>query len=81
MLANCNLVPAILTFADHLHTLHDTDVYTFYDAFQSTLAQSPYYKPIVNDAALSDVEKQVVFRLSRHFHWQTDSRDLDILIA
>ena len=81
VLANCNLVPAILTFADHLHMLHDTDVYTFYDAFQSTLAQSPYYKPIVNDAALNDVEKQVVFRLSRHFHWQTDSRDLDILIA
>lgn len=81
VLANRHLVPAILTFAHHLHVLHDTDVYTFYDSFQNALGQSAYYKQIVNDEALSETDKQVVFRLSRYFYWETDSRDLGILIA
>jgi hypothetical protein len=80
VLGNRNLIPALLTFAEHLPTLASTGREAFFDTFQSAVAKRPFYSAIVNDSILPDTEKAALFRLARFLSWETDNRPVGTLV-
>ena len=79
-LGNGSLIEDLLIFAEHLPTLHESDVFYFFDELQQKLSEQSYYEPLMRDETLTDHDKKVIFRLARYFFWKTDNRPLDVLI-
>jgi hypothetical protein len=80
-LFNNALTPALLTFSALLPQLGEMGEARFFDTFQETLAQRPFYQTIFSDPELSKEQKQVIFRLARYFSWETDSREVEPLVS
>lgn len=80
VLANRALTPTLLAFADKLPVLAETDEATFFDAFQASVANRPFYAPILSDKEIAVDQQQTVFRLARYLSWETDNRPISTLI-